>query len=979
MDDGSVLIADKVWATRGSFSCDLSDRGLTKLRPAIGQLTSLRELRLHGNQLTALPPEIGQLTRLERLWLDTNQLTALPPEIGQLTNLHELTLNGNQLTALPPEIGQLTRLERLWLDKNQLTALPPEIGQLTRLRDLTLARNRLTVLPPEIGELTGLQTLWLEDNRLTALPPEIGQLTRLQKLSPERNQLTALPPEIGQLTRLQELKLGKNQLTVLPPEIADMLDNGLLVYINSNPLKEPLPDLIRQGASAVAVYLRSLRDGIAQYEAKMVLIGEGNVGKTSLSAALRGDTFIEGRPFTHGIEIKSLMLRHPDAAEDMTIRLWDFGGQEVYRITHQFFFGERALHLIVWKPREGQEQNEVEGWLRRIRLRVGPEAQVLIVATHCAGDQYPDLDYPYLQRQFPHMLQGHFEVDNQTGHGIPELRDAIAKHVAQLPQMGQKVSSRWVAVRNEIADLSQMKPQMSFQDFAALCQRYQVGGREISTLAVLMHDLGQIIYYGTDEGLQDFVILNPEWLTKAISYVLRDDLTRQSGGVLDHARLRDIWQDRADGPTYAARYHRYFLRLMEKFDISYRLDGEQQSLVAQLVPYKRPHLPWDSRTPIASRLRRLALVCQLSESAPGMMAWLTVRHHHAATGRHWRTGVFLRHPIPAYNSEALLELTTPTQLTVEVRAPSPDLYLHVLSDSIETLIKSRWPGLIYQLLIPCPTMTVNGTRCSHLLPMEDLLAYREEGEACYLCVRCRVRHSVSALLTSFTAPAEPLAVEMQQQLARVEDRLIRIEDQAADTAAVIRRVLRAVSAEITDCPSLFTLTQDSEPRSRLRQFYQHHYRLTLWCSHPGYWHPWDHAAYQIDPPKEWFSKIAPYAALIVRTLQLVVPLAGSIAVASLPTEQIEKAAAHLEMMKTIIDDLPDSPLNELANVDLCQVTAQMTTAQGDALRMLRVLIFQNDKLRKFGGLRRVQASSGDFLWVCPDHYIEYDPGLPLVP
>ena len=153
----------------------------------------------------------------------------------------------------------------------------------------------------------------------------------------------------------------------------------------------------------------------------------------------------------------------------------------------------------------------------------------------------------------------------------------------------------------------------------------------------------------------------------------------------------------------------------------------------------------------------------------------------------------------------------------------------------------------------------------------------------------------------------------------------------------------------------------------------------MWCAHPGYWHPWDRAAYQINPPKEWLLKISPYAALIVRTLQLVVPLAGSIAVASLPADQIESAAAHLEMMKTIVDDLPGQPLKELADVDPGQVTDQMTAAEGDALRALRALIFEHDPSRKFGGLRRVQAPSGDFLWVCPNHYTEYDPGLPVVP
>ena len=53
-----------------------------------------------------------------------------------------------------------------------------------------------------------------------------------------------------------------------------------------------------------------------------------------------------------------------------------------------------------------------------------------------------------------------------------------------------------------------------------------------------MHDLGLIIYYADDEGLRDIVVLNPEWLTKAISYVLEDEATRQAGGILDHARLQ---------------------------------------------------------------------------------------------------------------------------------------------------------------------------------------------------------------------------------------------------------------------------------------------------------------------------------------------------------------------------------------------------------------------------------------------------------
>ena len=87
-----------------------------------------------------------------------------------------------------------------------------------------------------------------------------------------------------------------------------------------------------------------------------------------------------------------------------------------------------------------------------------------------------------------------------------------------------------------------------------------------------MHDLGQVIYYGDDDGLKDVIVLNPEWLTKAISHVLEDEPTRKTGGILDHTRLR---AHLAELHGYPARHHPYFLRLMEKFDISYRLEGER--------------------------------------------------------------------------------------------------------------------------------------------------------------------------------------------------------------------------------------------------------------------------------------------------------------------------------------------------------------------------------------------------------------------
>jgi hypothetical protein len=158
---------------------------------------------------------------------------------------------------------------------------------------------------------------------------------------------------------------------------------------------------------------------------------------------------------------------------------------------------------------------------------------------------------------------------------------------------------------------------------------------------------------------------------------------------------------------------------MEKFDISYRIEGDEtRSLVAQLVPLQRPSLAWQQTSEPPAGIRTLTLLCRMSEPAPGLIQWLTVCHHRDSTDVYWRRGVFLRHRIAACGSEALLELRGSTELAVQVRAPSPDLYFNVLRDSIEDLITRRWPGLGYRLHIPCPGTNADGSPCTGVFPLD---------------------------------------------------------------------------------------------------------------------------------------------------------------------------------------------------------------------------------------------------------------------
>lgn len=904
-----------------------------------------RSLTIAGMALRSLPSSLRHRTELESLEVFGTGLAEVPNWIGELRNLRHIDFSGNELSSIPPELSLLENLEQLDLAYNKLSYVPAELANLRKLKLISLHGNLLKQFPMP----------WGCDDKFA--------------LYCGRNLIAEVPESIGSLTNLGMLDVSNNNLQTLPAQLAD-LPNLYSLKIDKNPLAEPLSELAQRGMPDLLSYLRSLREASeSQYEAKLVLVGEGNVGKSSLVASLNGDPFVSDRSTTHGIEISKLQLPHPSLQQTITLNTWDFGGQEVYRITHQFFFSRRCLYILVWRPREGQEENAIEEWCRRIRLRVGESARILIVATH-ADERRAELDYAYLKRQFGDIIAGRYEVDNRSGRGISQLRAAISAIAAELPQMGEKISQRWIDIRDELKLMRQ--PQISHDSFVQIASRHSIDHGQQSALMGLLHDLGHIIHFGDDDGLQNIVVLQPEWLTKAIGYVLEDSATETAQGVLDHRRLSDIWNSSVRDARYLPAQYPYFLRLMEKFDVSYRVPEEDSSLVAQLVPYEEPSLPWYMDTPLNPDERQLTLICRMSDAAPGLIAWLTVRNHRFSKGLHWRRGLFLEHE--GHRAQALLLQQAPTELLLVVRAPSPDYFFSILRDSIESLIRRRWTGLRHSLIVPCPTTNDDNTHCSGQFELTTLQRYRERSIPVARCPQCIEEHDVGQLLTGFALSDTPLS----QLLEAVNNRAMEIKShqtwlvasQAAEVANQLRALMIAVARELPDCPRLFTLGPDDKTNLGRLDVLHSRYKLTLWCEHPGGEHPWSRAEYSFTRPKQWIVTIAPYLRILSTVLRSTVPVARAALGVALTDKEYKDIDKKLALMEALIDDIPD---------DIASTTIGYAGAEGAQLRALRVLLGELDPSSNFGDLRRFITPSGDYLWICSEHHREYDPGLPILP
>jgi len=380
-DEAYRIAEQKIEAARksGAKELDLSgDYGertpkLTELPESLDQLTQLQSLNLSSNQLTALPESLDQLTQLQSLNLSSNQLTALPESLGQLAQLQSLDLSSNRLTALPESLGQLTQLTYLHLYGNELEFVPSAIGGLTQLKTLWLGKNKLAEVPRHLNALLELRQLsFAENQRIAHVPEWLGDLRLMETLYFHGNQISSLPNAVGNLTNLRELYLSSNKLCDLPSSLSQ-LGKLKAFRLENNPLNPELSAADKEGLDAVKRYLRAKAAGdqVVLNEAKLILIGEGEVGKSCLLGALRGDKWVEGRDTTHGIEIKPVKVTDPDSGTEITLNGWDFGGQRVYRPTHQLFFSAPAVYLVVWKPRQGPQQGFVKEW---IKLSEGPRA-----------------------------------------------------------------------------------------------------------------------------------------------------------------------------------------------------------------------------------------------------------------------------------------------------------------------------------------------------------------------------------------------------------------------------------------------------------------------------------------------------------------------------------------------------------------------------------------------------------------------------
>ena len=579
----------------------LSRNQLTDLPASLGRLANLKVLKADHNAIAQLGKGMKQFGRLEELDLSFNKLYTLPRETGSLNNLHHLNLEGNRFTTLPRAIRHLKGLETLNLKNNEINNLNDSIRLLSNLKELNLDNNQLTKIPAALTQLSKLQKLSINHNRLNSLQSSIGQILSLESLSVSDNQIAFLPEEIAQLKRLKQLDISHNQITSLPDSVSNLQrllpnENGLTgLNIRGNRINIP-EEMYSRRPKEIFRYvldLQASRKNQPLHEAKLIFIGSGFVGKTSLINKLTEGTYNPQEEMTEGIVIRDMVMQRGN--NDLKIHVWDFGGQEIMHATHKFFMTSRTAYVLVINPRTEDQygDTELEYWLKLIRSYAGERVPVVIAINKCDTHKV-DIPKGHIRDKYPNIVD-FVETSCKENTGIGHLKKAIKKAVFELRHIDELLPESYFKIKEILEERND--DHIPYTEYENICREVSPDFTEESmeTLVGLLHDLGIMLNYNTDRRLRETQVLNPEWVTKGVYQIITSPTLLKRKGILNARDINRI----LDADLYpGAKEKSYIMDIMERFELCYPMPEERETfLVPGAFPKDRPkRINWNYRS-----------------------------------------------------------------------------------------------------------------------------------------------------------------------------------------------------------------------------------------------------------------------------------------------------------------------------------------------------------------------------------------------
>eukprot|EP01129_Flabellula_baltica_P009160 TRINITY_DN3697_c0_g1_i2.p1 TRINITY_DN3697_c0_g1~~TRINITY_DN3697_c0_g1_i2.p1 ORF type:complete len:1262 (+),score=287.03 TRINITY_DN3697_c0_g1_i2:42-3827(+) len=481
--------------------------------------------------------------------------------------------------------GNIITRSSLDLSHLGIYVFPGFVSSNKALLKMDLSHNKISNINCQqlINEkFSGLVKIDLSHNRMKSIPPAFGTLQSLKSADLSYNLLETLPNTVSDCYNLKDLNLSNNNFLVIPKALT-MLKGLEKLRIENNPFSDFVQDFSTKGV----LNRRSLQNLMAYATAlenhetsefsrmKVMFVGEGGVGKTSLL-----NYMISNKPSsqdfnvaTDGIDITEVK------SNDVSLDCWDFAGQRLYYTTHQFFLTKKALYLVVFNVKEPNWVN-IEYWLKSIRQRE-KVAPIFLVGTHldqCTVEEAQLNTESVIKIAKKYKYDG-IEVMSLTSKGkhVKALQEKLIEVGRTRRLLGSQVPTFYSYILNTIQDLKEENPWMYLEDFIKNLDYLNQSESDINQAISYLHDKGYLLHFREEYKFSDLVILDPQFLTNAMSSVVSLS-NKFTDGRISASNLNNILS------SYSPEISGKITSILEQFEVLFKLPVVEDSEQIYVVP-----------------------------------------------------------------------------------------------------------------------------------------------------------------------------------------------------------------------------------------------------------------------------------------------------------------------------------------------------------------------------------------------------------
>merc|ERR1712178_365924 len=162
---------------------------------------------------------------------------------------------------------------------------------------------------------------------------------------------------------------------------------------------------------------------------KMVLLGEGRVGKTSTVLRYVQDKFEDKQQAT--IQASFLNKRLSVAGEQVNIAIWDTAGQERFHALGPIYYRDADGALLVFDVTDGESFEKVKMWVRELRKMVGDDIVIAIAGNKSDLERNRQVTTEEGQSYAASVGASYFNTSAKLNRGIDDVFLDLAKRMLE--------------------------------------------------------------------------------------------------------------------------------------------------------------------------------------------------------------------------------------------------------------------------------------------------------------------------------------------------------------------------------------------------------------------------------------------------------------------------------------------------------------------------------------------------------------------